>query len=299
MKNAYTTPAAFRAALRSRAKVDAKERGVQSAHLIDQFVFQRFLARVFQSDGWMLKGGQALLIRYPTQARNSRDIDLFRPGVEDTNEALAALEAAAAIDLGDFFTFTPQRRTPGAAATKVHFVSSIGPTNITSLSVDVAIKRIPTATPTRQALIPAVSMVWPDSWPEVLLYPLPDHVADKICAMYEWHGEVPSSRARDLADLVLIAQQETLVGREVQNALASERIRRTAAGTGLRLPDTFKVPDPVSWPQLYRQAAADVNGLVGCATLEQAVVVAEAFITPLLGQADPGTWDPQAGTWKL
>jgi predicted nucleotidyltransferase component of viral defense system len=299
MKDTYDTPNSLRAALSSRAKVDAKERGVPSAHLQDQFTFQRFLARVFSTDdGWMLKGGQALLVRFPTQARNSRDIDLLRPDVDDVDEAVAALEAAAAIDLGDFFSFTPRGREPGTCATKVIFAATIGPTDWGKVKVDVAVKRVPTATPTRQVLVPAISLCWPDTWPEVLLYPLPDHIADKICAMYEWRRNTPSTRARDLADLVLISQQEKVVGREVQLALASEKIRCTAPGIDLRLPDAFHVPDPIGWVRLYREAAADVNGLVGCTTLDKAAAAAHGFITPLLGTTDPGTWDPEARAWR-
>jgi hypothetical protein len=43
-------------------------------------------------------------------------------------------------------------------------------------------------------------------WPDVRLYPLADHVADKVCAMYEWHNGNASGRYRDLADLLLISQ---------------------------------------------------------------------------------------------
>ncbi|MFG1876132.1 nucleotidyl transferase AbiEii/AbiGii toxin family protein, partial [Sphaerisporangium sp. NPDC049003] len=62
------------------------------------FYFSRLAARVFRHDpsGWILKGGQALLLRYPAQARLSRDIDLQRPTAQSAQEALNALFDAVA-----------------------------------------------------------------------------------------------------------------------------------------------------------------------------------------------------------
>jgi len=133
----------------------------------------------------------------------------------------------------------------------------------------------------------------------VLLYPLQDHVADKICAMYEMHErssgpDSPSTRFRDLADLLLISQREAIEGRAVQFALSVEVPRRRALGTKLTLPTSFQVPDPVSWAQKYPTAAAEVTGLRGCRTLDEASAAAEVFITPLLAADDPGAWDPAA-----
>ncbi|WP_328406026.1 nucleotidyl transferase AbiEii/AbiGii toxin family protein [Streptomyces sp. NBC_00390] len=56
------------------------------------FFFQRLTAGVFKADphGWLLKGGQALLVRYPAGARLSKDIDLQHLS-GDKGEALAAL----------------------------------------------------------------------------------------------------------------------------------------------------------------------------------------------------------------
>ncbi|MEK8144723.1 hypothetical protein NKH18_33140 [Streptomyces sp. M10(2022)] len=45
-----------------------------------------------------------------------------------------------------------------------------------------------TATPQAVQLRPRPELPWPADWPTVRLYPLVDHIADKICAMYEWHG---------------------------------------------------------------------------------------------------------------
>ncbi|HEV2640498.1 MAG TPA: nucleotidyl transferase AbiEii/AbiGii toxin family protein [Actinocrinis sp.] len=306
MKKSYATPAAMEKAIRSKAQQLSVKTGISTGDLVLRFHYQRLLARVFQEEGWMLKGGQALLVRFPEQARASRDADLFRPGAEGLEEALAALKSAAELDLEDFFRFSVKshkRSTAGAGnGAKVHIEVQIGVQRKDPLSVDVVVKRTPTGKPTEMRLKPAVPVDWPDTWPLVLLYPLQDHVADKICAMYEMHERIsgldsPSTRFRDLADLLLISQKEVIEGRGVQFALSVEVPRRRALGTKLTLPSSFQVPDPASWTQNYPAAATAVTGLRGCQTLDEASAAADAFITPLLAASDPGVWNPMAACW--
>lgn len=83
----------------------------------------------------------------------------------------------------------------------------------------------------------------------------------------------------------------------MQFALSVEVPRRRALGTKLTLPASFQVPDPVSWAQKYPAAAAEVTGLLGCRTLDEASAAAEVFVTPLLAADDPGVWDPVATCW--
>lgn len=301
MNKQYTSPRALEQALNSQARIDSARLGVPTQELVGRFYFQRLLARVFQSEGWILKGGQALLVRYPAQARYSRDIDLFRPAQGNLDEAVAALDRAARLDLDDFLTYNQRSRSTNAAdAATFKFDVALGTRHKDSISVDLVVKSTPTAAPNRVRLEPAVGLAWPDNWPEVTLYPIADHIADKICAMYERHEQTggASSRFRDLADLLLISQQETVNGQSVRTALDSEIRRRTSLGTDLRVPQEFEVPDPVSWKSRYPAAAALVNGLRGCRTLDEATTAAHAFLTPLLGSTtSPGTWDPSVSAW--
>jgi hypothetical protein len=124
-----------------------------------------------------------------------------------------------------------------------------------TISVDVVVTSRPTTAPTTVLLEPAVPMRWPDGWPEVQLYPLADHTADKICALYERHVGGASSRYRDLADLLLISQQAMLIGGMVQRALASEVTRRESGGTVIVLPTTFQVP-ALAGPRTIRRLPA-------------------------------------------
>jgi hypothetical protein len=84
-------------------------------------------------------------------------------------------------------------------------------------------------------------------------YPLVDHVADKVCAILERHGEAerPSTRYRDLVDLVAIVTAARIEAEPQGRTLTSEAQRR-----GLTLPRRFDVPDRMLWEPGYAAEAA-------------------------------------------
>ncbi|WP_309238904.1 nucleotidyl transferase AbiEii/AbiGii toxin family protein [Streptomyces lunaelactis] len=278
-----------------------KEQGGNVGAVMRGFYFQRLTARAFTADpdGWLLKGGQALLVRYPGRARLSKDIDLQRLN-GNPDEALAALLKAATTDLGDHLSFIPQQAKPhgnDAEGVKQGFNVLIGTRKVDTIHVDLVTGRTVTAVPETVQLTPRPDLPWPTDWPTIKLYPVVDHLADKICAMYEWHRDSPSSRFRDLADILLISQNETIDAAEAHRALHVEvTIRRTRAGIELRLPGHLEMPHE-TWPAGYAKASKDVAGLKGCATWEEAFPAAYAFISPLLGSAFTGTWHPDDEEW--
>jgi hypothetical protein len=303
----YETPQALRQALAARAKQAARETNASSSDLVARFYLGRLVARVFHADpdAWLLKGGQALLVRYP-DARHSRDIDLCGTSAATTlDDAVDTLVRAAELDLGDHLRFTVRSRedrAEGNGTSRVRFAVSLGGRQInTPVSVDVVTNRVPLGEPTYRRLEPAVPLDWPAGYPVVALYPVVDHVADKVCAMYEMHGAdhtISSTRYRDLVDLLLIAHHEPLDGPLLHLALRSEVGRRTTRGTVLELPDAFTIPGP-DWPAGYRASVERVVGLAEYRTIEQAAVLAHTLLDPLLGPGDPPQrWNPQQLCWE-
>lgn len=299
----YATPQALRAALASVARRHAREHGLAPGDLVDRFYFQRLLARVFHHDpdGWLLKGGQALLVRYAA-ARHSRDIDLYRPDAANIDEAVTALVNAAEADLGDHLRYALRKRTAiveeGINA-RLTFTISAGTKPAGTINVDVVVGLSPQGQPVRRKLKPAIPLDWPDDWPTVQLYPLVDHMADKICALYERHGtqRIASTRYRDLVDLILIALQETIDGKMLQTALRNEAARRHKLGIILELPKSFQIPHGPGWPSGYRTAAAPVPKLHDFRTIEQASALASTFLDPILSMNDTGSWIPATQSW--
>ena len=306
MGRTYAGPAAFKAALKQAASKMSKQHGMSVSDLMDIFYFNRLAARVFtaEPDGWLIKGGQALLVRYDGAARLSRDIDLQNtfPG-RTAGEARQALIAAATTDLGgDFLRFVPDRfkdhgeQDRGVAQ---YFKVFLGNTQAAHIKVDLVVGRILAGIPETRDLKSAVDIEWPVDWPKVRLYPVIDHLVDKICAMYERHGDggkYGSNRYRDLADLLLISQQETIDGPAAQHALLREAERRNATGTKVALPPEFQTPGS-DWHEGYPGQAKLVLGLQGCQTFQEAAAAAEAFINPLLGGPAQGRWNPAEAIW--
>lgn len=64
------SPQAFTSSLNARAANTSKATGLPTRELLERYYHRRLLARVFHADGdgWVLKGGQALLVRWPRRA---------------------------------------------------------------------------------------------------------------------------------------------------------------------------------------------------------------------------------------
>jgi hypothetical protein len=124
-------------------------------------------------------------------------------------------------------------------------------------------------------------------------YPLVDHVADKIAATFERYGptESPSSRYKDLIDLVAIVKGASVPAQAQLVAVASEATRR-----GITLPNHFMVPDPAGWQKGYA-AAAKRWRLEEAKTVDEALAIVRPFIDPILEGTATGRWHPASGAW--
>ena len=108
----YASGAAFRTALEARLNERARREGIDLHRLRRQVTFDRLLARMFDPsqpmrDGWVLKGGYALEMRFQ-MARSTKDLDLTVASGQrtDARTLRERLQVAAATDVSDFFAFT-------------------------------------------------------------------------------------------------------------------------------------------------------------------------------------------------
>ncbi|MFD0302654.1 nucleotidyl transferase AbiEii/AbiGii toxin family protein [Streptomyces sp. NPDC127123] len=305
MAKTYASPAAFKSALTQAARKMSRQAGISVPDLLKIFYFNRLTARVFtaEPDGWLIKGGQALLVRYQGAARLSQDIDLQSTQPDcSAEEARQLIIEAASTDLNDHLRYVAGKflgHSDEGRGGAQYFQVYLGTGLVDTLKVDLVVGRTLAGTPETRTLQSAVDIAWPVDWPEVRLYPVIDHIADKICAMYERHGkdgQHGSNRYRDLADLLLISQQEAVSGEAVCHALQREAERRRSLGTRVILPTAFEAPGP-DWNDGYPQQAAIVLGLQGCSSFAEAATAAEAFINPILSSTAHGTWNPHRRTW--
>lgn len=292
--SAYATPVAFRRALTDRLKALSKSSRWELPQLQRQFAYDRLLERLYlMDDGWIVKGAVALLAR-DLGVRASIDIDVYRAKSADAAEA--DLREAAARDVGDWFRFEIGPRgtvADGAVGARLPVSAYVGTTVWAQFHVDLVGSDL-TMVGEPDAVSALAEVDMPDlSQRGYRAYPLIDHVADKIVATIQRYGTAqrPSTRFRDLVDLVAIVQGASVDAQEQIKALTSEAARRAIA-----LPETFNVPDRALWESGYA-AEAKRSLLATAHTLDEALSVVRPFIDPLLIGIARGTWDNQRGAW--
>jgi hypothetical protein len=261
----YATASAFRTALEARLNERARRDGVDLHRLRRQVAFDRLLARMFEPsqavhDGWVLKGGYALEMRFH-MARSTKDLDLTvrsaRGHLQGQSSLREPLQIAASIELPDFFMFTvgeamaelnqaPEggarfpvdARLDGRTFVKFHIDLGVGDEVLEPLEGVkgedwLGFAGIPAV------VVPALSVE--------------QHWAEKFHA-YTRPREAPNSRVRDLVDLVLILEHEVPATDRVRMAVDATFKRR---GTH---PEPDAVPEPPSsWAKPFTALAAECN----------------------------------------
>lgn len=291
----YASANAFRRALEDRLKKESKARAQALGELRREFLFQRFLALIFRApDGqWVLKGGASLLMRL-AEARFSKDLDLLHLGELSAEEAIAELRDLTAPGEGDHLTFVIEdgvsySRTNPVVEIRVN--AYIG-AKYDSFPIDLARELHLLSVPERVRPKPVVDVPGLTELPEVVVYPLSDQVADKVCAMYELYGDQQnqSSRYRDLVDLALIVSACEFDAVPAAKALRSESTRRR-----MQLPVEMVSPGP-QWSAGYSATARATKIDKTLHSIDAALAHVGICINPLLdGSRERGRWRPGQG----
>ena len=292
-QRAYSSPMAFRRALTDKLKALAETSRWNLAQLQRQMAYDRFLERLYLvDDGWVVKGATALLAR-EIGVRATIDVDIYR--AVERQVAEADISRAADLDIGDWFRFDmgPARaHSDGAAGVRFPMTAYVGATEWAQFHIDLVGSNLHmTGEPEEMPALARVVM------PDVAqhgyrVYPLVDHVADKVAAMIERHGDRPSTRFKDLVDLVAIITEASVDADVQRTAVQSEAARR-----GIILPDRFDVPDRSLWETGYGSEAQ--RSLLPLAqTLDEALAIVRPFVDALLDGTAIGHWDPKTLQWS-
>ena len=124
------------------------------------------------------------------------------------------------------------------------------------------------------------------------LYPVVDQIADKVCAtMAEYNGR-PSSREKDLVDLVVLATTQTVDADALRRAIRAEaRVRSLRPFPELAIPS--------GWGRAYSRDAKDVPYCADFRTVDLAAELMRTFIDPVLrGETSGLVWSPESLTWS-
>ena len=297
----YPSSAAVDTAIKDAAR-NARKRDPSRnvSNMIRQACFDRFLCRVF-SDGanseWVLKGGTGMLARIPS-TRATLDVDLYHNGFT-LDQALEDLKRLVAVDLGDHFRFVYDSHVsavegqaqPYTDGYRVTFIPYLGARELPSFHVDLAIGAgvtapIETTAPANRLHLPRLVTT------DYRLYPIVDQIADKVCATMATYNGAPSSREKDLVDLVVIATTYSLDAASLAAAIAIERRRRR-----LELFTHFTIP--TAWGPSYTKMARTIPACANHQAIDTAAALAQRLLDPVLnGDLAKGTWDSIQLAWN-
>lgn len=299
--------ARLRQSLNAQLNAEARRRGVAVGLVRKQYIFAVFLSRIFAVDGgqWVLLGGNALLIR-TGGGRFTQDVDLARKEQWTSVEAACAeLQELAAHprsgDPFDFDLFDARVQTEvgpygyGAETGKIKVRARLGTTEFESFSIDITARRHVDGA---VDLVPLQAIIEHETLgdlPAVPTVPVENHLADKICAMYEKHGAdgKVSTRWRDLADIVRMVAELPFEASRLSLILDREAGRRR-----MTLPALLESPGGL-WAAEFPKAAAGFSEFPAeHRELESALSVAGACLNEVLdGSRTEGRWEPGRG-WR-
>lgn len=123
------------------------------------------------------------------------------------------------------------------------------------------------------------------------LYPVVDQIADKVCATVATYNGRPSSREKDLVDLVVLATTQEVSGRALHAAIIHEaRLRQMEPISRFTVPTT--------WGIAYVKMAKSVPYCSSYMSVEAARDLVASFIDPVLsGSASDSIWLPATLGW--
>jgi hypothetical protein len=292
----FASPLAFKASLEQRLRNMAKESNQDLHRLRQLVVYERFLARVFQSfgDEAVLKGGLVLELRLE-RARSTKDVDLNLHG--NPEKILRRLQEAGRLQENDFLTFEitvdtkhPEIQVEGLPYGGLRFKTQAflaGKIYGSKFGVDVALADFRGE----------ADKLKPDSLlafagveaPEVLAYPIELHVAEKLHA-YTLPRTRPNSRVKDLPDIALLGTVRPIDSEELRTALQQTFSQRETHLLPRRVPNP-----PEDWATTYRRMA--LGNTLPWPDLHSVTEAARAFLDPVLEGRD-GKWAPVAWSWS-
>ena len=288
----YATPKDFDRALTDRIALAGISLPYSVPQLRRQFAYGRLLARVFlhEPERWVLKGATSLLARIPGQARHSMDVDLYFSG--ELEQAIRHLQDAADADLGDFFSFdiVPGVALTGVATGRVLRVTAyLGDKMFETFPADVVVTHTMTAEADLTPPIELIDVPGLAGTP-YRTYPIPDQIADKYAAMVARYSGRPSTRYRDLVDLVVIARTQSVEARLLREAINSEQRRR-----GIAPDESLDLPS-AAWREGFGKVASSAPNFPPL-DADEAIELVRSLVGPITDARVNGTWNPTTLQW--
>lgn len=292
----YTSASAFRQALEQRLKNEAASTGIGLPRLRKRVAFELFRRLLIVAPGsWVLKGALALDFRLAVATRSTKDIDLARQ--DDEQAAIRDITAAQQLALDDFFSFAAARTgeledADEFSAMRFHVTAQLAGRTFEQFLVDIEFTGATSWTPDTIQTPGLLSFagIEPLTLPAI---PIAQHLAEKVHAYTRTYGksEQPSTRPKDLVDILLIESSATIRADSLRHGLQSTFAERARHPLPAALP-----PPPDAWADPYRRLADTVDVEVD---LFAAFACAAVLLDPVLAGSAHGHWDHRHRRWGL
>lgn len=291
----YASATAFRTALETRLNA-ARTDAVGISRLRKRVVFERMLARLHEvaPGAWVLKGGFALELRLGAYARTTKDIDV--DWKLDEEDAVELLIDAAALELDDGFEFVLERALDdadlgGGRGQRWSVTANVAGRQFERVAIDVGFASEPVLEP--ETIVSSALLAFANVEPvRVPAVAIEQHVAEKLHAYTRTYAaEKPSSRVKDLVDLVVIANTTEVDAERLRDAIEKIFGQRATHEAPTAVPLS-----PRDWAAPWRRLVAD---LPADGDVDAGQRAAAAFLDPVLaGVIRRGRWNPDDGTWE-
>lgn len=262
MAKKFTSASAFKTSLEARLRARALQVSIPYQSLRMKFVIERLLARLFRDEEvpWFLKGGFAMDLRFRPQARTTNDVDLsVRLSAIATPDKLhELLQAAAALDLGDFLIFrigamkAELAQAPGGGGRFPCEASMLGKV-YARFQVDIGIGDPVIGDPERLMGDDILEFAGIET-PVILAIPRAQQFSEKIHAYtYPWNDRL-NTRSKDLVDLVLLIERGHPKVEDLRRSIAATFAARKSHPLPTKLPKP-----PEFWARDFPGMAAEAG----------------------------------------
>lgn len=290
----YESGAAFRRALEDRLRTMSLETGVPLVRLRKMIAFDRFLSRLFlyAPDQWVVKGGFALQLRLGASARTTKDIDLLVLG--EARDIYPHLREAGATNLGDWFTFevmdTPHLDTEQIGGLRYRLHSLLDGRTFERFHIDIGIGD-PLLAPVEYLETPELLSFAGIEPTIVPCYPITQQIAEKYHAYTRPHVSGVSSRVKDFADMLLLAEMGEIDSLNLWTAIQATFDDRKTHELPISVP-----PPSKDWSRPFQKIADEVG--LDFESLSEAGEALQQFLEPALGAEIQQRWNPDNWQWE-
>lgn len=286
-----------RARLLTRMKREARAAGfgdVRRVHLIvsiDRLLVR--LSRTATSGSWVVKGGFANQLRRPTEARFTEDIDLRIDSAIDTAPELLAQAFADPVE--DLFSFEAASapvaiQGPPGGGLRFVVVARVAGAELVRFKVDVSALDVVVGDFEEHLSDPIMERLGYER-SRFPVYPIAQHVAEKLQALTLPRGSQQNTRSRDLVDLVWFAERFGASSSALIDAATATFARRAVHAW----PPTIE-PAPGAWSTPYTRYVKEMG--LRATNTSAGIETVRKWLRPVLVEERDLAWDPDLASWS-